>query len=325
MLDAAPGTKLRVNPNDVERRAALERRKLREIIEFCYTEYCYRAQILDYFGDRHHARKCGTCGNCSPNSAARTPLTAAEVLGDAPASGRNRKANKDRPASSALVLPRGLTADESLRVRKILACAARMKGRFGKNVLASTLRGSAAKNVMQAHLNELSTYGLLKDMKQDDILLFIDALCAGGCLRVTPGEYPTVLITELDDRVMREQERIELAIPEGGHAIQNDEENASPQTAFQTLALHRQGLSVTEIARQRGLVTNTIEDHLVECLRAGLEVDVSKLVSTEDRRQIQAVIDQQGMERLKPIRDLLPENITYTMIRFVVADLKKES
>jgi len=174
--------------------------------------------------------------------------------------------------------------------------------------------------VMQAHLNELSTYGLLKDMKQDDILLYIDALCAAGCLRVTPGEYPTILITELGDRVMREQERIELAIPESGHAIENDDENAPPTTALQTLALHRQGLSVAEITRQRGLAPDTIESHLVECLRAGLPVDVSKLVSTEDRKQILEVIDQQGMERLKPIRDLLPDNITYNMIRFVVAE-----
>ncbi|MDQ6651690.1 MAG: RecQ family ATP-dependent DNA helicase, partial [Acidobacteriota bacterium] len=65
MLDSIPVTKLRVNQADVERRAALERRKLREIIEFCYTEYCYRAHILDYFGDRHHSRQCGKCGNCS--------------------------------------------------------------------------------------------------------------------------------------------------------------------------------------------------------------------------------------------------------------------
>ena len=43
---------------------------------------------------------------------------------------------------------RALTADENLRVRKILACASRMKGRFGKTVLAGTLRGSAAKNVI---------------------------------------------------------------------------------------------------------------------------------------------------------------------------------
>jgi ATP-dependent DNA helicase RecQ len=87
-----------------------------------------------------------------------------------------------------------------------------MKGRFGKAVLAGTLRGSAAKNVMQAHLNELSTYGLLNDMRQDDILQYIDALCVAGCLRVSRGEYPTVSITEPGERVMREQERVQLVL-----------------------------------------------------------------------------------------------------------------
>jgi ATP-dependent DNA helicase RecQ len=210
LLDNVRPAKLRVTPDDVERRAGLERRKLREMIEFCYTEFCYRAAILDYFGDRHHARNCGSCGNCNPHSAAKTPLADDEVLHEARPAGRNRKAG----AVPATVLqPRTLNDDENLRVRKLLACASRMKGRFGKTVLAATLRGSAAKNVMQAHLNELSTYGLLNDMRQDDILLYIDALCAAGCLRVSPGEYPTISITELGERVMREQERIQLALP----------------------------------------------------------------------------------------------------------------
>src|SRR6266850_696137 len=322
MLDAAPGTKLRVNPADVERRAGLERRKLREMIEFCYTEYCYRATILDYFGDRHHARQCGTCGNCSPNSAARIPLSSSEVLLDTPASGRSRRAGKNRSAPP-YVLARALTEDESLRLRKILACAARMKGRFGKNVLASTLRGSAAKNVMHAHLNELSTYGLLKDMRQEDILLYIDALCAAGCLRVSPGEYPTVSITELGERVMREQERIQLPIPEGGQVIQTTDEVAPPATALQTLALHCDGLSVAEIAARRGLVPTTIEGHLVECLTAGLAVDISKIVSDQDRKQIETAIEQHGTETLKTLRESLPGDISYNMIRFVIAELSK--
>lgn len=316
MLDP-PGTKLRVNQSDVERRANLERRKLREIIEFCYTEQCYRAHILDYFGDRRHARRCGSCGNCSPASAARSPLIGAEILEDSPRAGRTR--NK-RAALDAPVSPRVLSEDETVRVRKILACAARMKGRFGKTVLASTLRGSAAKNVMQAHLNELSTYGLLKGMPHDDIMLFVEALCSAGCLQVSKGEYPTVSITELGNRVMREQERVELAIPEDGHTIRSDEEGAPPKTAFQTLALHRQGLSVVEIAAQRGLVPNTIESHLEECLRAGLQVDVSRLVPPEVRKQIETAIDEHGTERLKPIRESLPEHITYNEIRFVVAE-----
>jgi superfamily II DNA helicase RecQ len=111
------------------------------------------------------------------------------------------------------VLPRALTEDENLRVRKILACAARMRGRFGKQLLAATLRGSAAKNVMQAHLNQLSTYGLLKDMRQEDLLVYIESLLAARCLRINPGGYPTVSLTELGERVMKEQERVELALP----------------------------------------------------------------------------------------------------------------
>ncbi len=215
MLDTTPVTKLRVDSSDVARRAARERRKLREMIEFCYTEYCYRAHILNYFGDAHHSRKCGSCGNCNPNSPARIPLTREEMPAEAV---RSRKSGMSR-ANSSIEVPaevrlRPLTADESVCVRKILACAARMKGRFGKTILAGTLRGSAAKNVIEAKLNELSTYGLLKDLRQEVVLILIDALVVARCLRMSPGAYPTVSITELGERVMREQEKMELELPE---------------------------------------------------------------------------------------------------------------
>jgi ATP-dependent DNA helicase RecQ len=189
MLDSAPATKLRIDPTEVSRRGELERRKLRAIIEFCYTDRCYRAHILNYFGDRKSERLCGTCSNCQP-------------IGDAP-----------KPAAPGDPSSRALTDDELLRVRKILACAKRMNGRFGKKMLVSTLRRSSAKQVMTAKLNELSTYGILKDMAQDELEGYIDALVDARCLKVKPGAYPTISTTELGDRVMREQEVIELVIP----------------------------------------------------------------------------------------------------------------
>jgi ATP-dependent DNA helicase RecQ len=192
MLDEVPATQLRVDPHDVSRRGELERRKLREMIEFCYTDYCYRAHILRYFGDRQHQRQCGTCGNCKPNIHEDHVDVAPLTIGAS---------------------PRPLTADELLRVRKILACAKRMNGRFGKKLLVSTLRGSSAKQVLTAGLNELSTYGLLKDMAQDEVQFYIDALVAARCLRVSGGAYPTISTTDLGDRVMREQEQIKLALP----------------------------------------------------------------------------------------------------------------
>ena len=189
MLDSVP-TKLRVDPADVSRRGELERRKLRAMIDFCYTDYCYRAHILNYFGDRKSNRQCGTCGNCKPKSAA-TPVLSAPA----------------DPSS------RALTDDELLRVRKILACAKRMNGRFGKKMLISTLRGSAAKQLMTAHLNELSTYGLLRDMANDELEVYVSALIDARCLRVKGGAYPTIATTELGDRVMREQEQVMLTLP----------------------------------------------------------------------------------------------------------------
>src|ERR1044071_9420369 len=108
MRDELPGTPLRVDPRQVSGRAELERRKLRELIEFCYSEKCYRGHILDYFGDRHHSRECGTCGNCSP---------------------REERSINPPPQPDVKLELRKLRDEELLRVRKILACAKRMNGR----------------------------------------------------------------------------------------------------------------------------------------------------------------------------------------------------
>jgi ATP-dependent DNA helicase RecQ len=193
MLDQVPAAQLRVNPRDLSQRGELERRKLRAMIDFCYTDYCYRAHILNYFGDRNHERVCGTCGNCSPRAAAPTPVPEVD--------------------SSA----RPLADNELLRVRKILACAKRMNGRFGRKMLVLTLRGSASKQVVGAGLNQLSTYGLLKDMAEDELQQYIEALIGADCLQVRGGAYPTISTTELGDRVMREQQKLTISLRQDLH------------------------------------------------------------------------------------------------------------
>ncbi|HKG14223.1 MAG TPA: ATP-dependent DNA helicase RecQ, partial [Pyrinomonadaceae bacterium] len=233
MLDEQPATRLRIRPEDHARRAALEQRKLREMISFCYTEDCYRAFILDYFGDSSHTGRCGTCGNClvrerrGSDSAHLSPdknLPPIEpardidrfIMKHAPSgldleeelAGQSRMRRKRERAegppdfdsgegdsSIAVAEPRELSDEEKLTARKILACAARMGGRFGKGLLASTLRGSRSAKLSQMGLDQLSTYGILSGMTQDEILLYVDALVAAGCMQVTPGAYPTVALT----------------------------------------------------------------------------------------------------------------------------------
>jgi ATP-dependent DNA helicase RecQ len=304
LLDDPPVTQLRVNFPDVGRRGDLERRKLREMIEFCYTENCFRGYILDYFGDRKHERHCGTCGNCGHSSLTGTSQTSIQI-------------------DSA---PRDLSDDELLRVRKILACARRMKGQFGKQLLAATLRGSASRQVLRARLNELSTYGLLNDMQNDEIMLFIEALISARCLSISGGQYPTVSVTDFGNAVMLEKDKVLLSLPEGKSLSDESDLDLSrrpTQTMLASYGLYRKKLNVREIAKQRGLARNTVEEHLQKCLAAGLELDVCDFVSLHDKVIIDAALDQHGTGSLKALRDRLPQTITYAMIRFVIADRQR--
>ncbi len=363
MLDERPATSLRIRPHEVARRAALEQRKLREVISFCYTESCYRAFILDYFGDASHAANCGTCGNCvAPTSSRSAPMTEPTPLDDfvrghvptgldlereLDESSRLRRASDEAVAAADstaeargvhVTQARVLTDEEALLVRKILACAARMQGRFGKGMLASTLRGSRARTVLQAGLDQLSTYGILDDMTQDELMDYIDALVSAGCLHVTGGSYPTVSLTALGGDVMRERAAVELALPEtflsslattsfgpASAAAAKAPKAKAVSTVDETYRLYNEGLSIEEICQQRGLTAMTVEKHLAECIMQNRPFDLARHVSDEDRAQIERAIEQVGTDLLRPLRDVLPSRINYRMIRFVVADVQRKN
>lgn len=363
MLDERPAQTLRIRPQDLARRAALEQRKLREMISFCYTERCYRAFILDYFGDPHHADSCGMCGNCvaeirgtgerARRKSADVPLEPATSLDafvreHAPVAldleeelDENARVNRARERAEStgggeeneisITQARALTEEESLLVRKILACVARMQGRFGKGLLAATLRGSRARNVKDAGLDRLSTYGILNDMTQDELMLYIEALVAAGCLTTTGGAYPTISLSSLGADVMRERASVELAIQETAlSALSNSNVLARPHatrektsTVDETYSLYCEGLSIEEIASRRNLTEITIEKHLADCIIEGRDFDISRHVTDEDRAAIEMAIERLGTQQLRPLRDVLPSHINYRMIRFVVAEVQR--
>ncbi|MDQ3547417.1 MAG: DNA helicase RecQ [Chloroflexota bacterium] len=96
-------------------------------------------------------------------------------------------------------------------------------------------------------------------------------------------------------------------------------------TARQTLDLFDQGLSIVDIARERGLSDITIEGHLEDAIRSGADVDLERLVSPTRRQEIEAAIAQIGAELLKPIRDVLGDDYTYAEIRFTRAAFEASS
>ncbi|MBB6218577.1 ATP-dependent DNA helicase RecQ [Anaerosolibacter carboniphilus] len=93
------------------------------------------------------------------------------------------------------------------------------------------------------------------------------------------------------------------------------------KTHLVTYELHRQGLSIEKMAEERGCTETTILSHLEKCFGEGLEVDLNEMIDPAMERQILEAIDKVGGQYLKPIKEELPEEISYFDIRKVL--LKK--
>ena len=65
-------------------------------------------------------------------------------------------------------------------------------GAVGRSRLTAILRGSTAKALKGAGHDQLTSYGELVHMTQDDVMAAIDDLIAAGTLRKTGGPYPLV-------------------------------------------------------------------------------------------------------------------------------------
>ena len=88
--------------------------------------------------------------------------------------------------------------------------------------------------------------------------------------------------------------------------------------------LFKDGKSIDEIVNIRKLTRTTIENHLIKCLNEGLEVDLSKEIHSEFKDVILDAISKNGTERLRPLKDLLPDEITYFDIHYYIWYFEKK-
>ncbi len=102
----------------------------------------------------------------------------------------------------------------------------------------------------------------------------------------------------------------------------------SPETVNDTkmvsYELAKSGLTIDEISKRRGLTHSTVEGHLLSCFQNGMPVNSKLFVTDEMEHQILNAIGRCGCERLKPIKEALPDDISYAAIRFVVYKSKRD-
>lgn len=134
--------------------------RLDQMVAYCKTTRCLRGFLLEYFG-QHQAGGCGNCSNCK---------------GDF------------------------VQTDITTEAQKILSGVARIEKRWpgglGVVALVQMLRGSKDKNTLNRGLDELPTYGIMRDTPPARMRLYLDALEEQGYILNTKGEYPVVRLSQ---------------------------------------------------------------------------------------------------------------------------------
>ncbi len=180
----------------LEEKERRDRDKLKSMVELCYARTCRQQWILGYFGEED-AEVCGNCDICRSGE------------------------SQDRRAPSA---------EEELVVRKALSGVARMsrktangwEGKFGRGKIVQMLCGSRSQEILAGGLDQLSTYGILKEQGTGYLNALMRSMADAGLVRTDAGEYPLLTLTELGEKVMRGVAKFRLAWPAAASAGQVD-------------------------------------------------------------------------------------------------------
>ena len=179
------GSELQLDVDRLREKERRDRAKLKLMIDFAYARTCRQQAILRYFGEADPAR-CGNCDICL------------ETAGPS----------------------RAPDAGEALIVRKALSGVARMstrggeewEPRFGRGRIVQTLVGSRSREIIQARLDQLSTYGLLKSEGVAYLNQLMRELQDAGMLVSSGGQYPMVTLTKRGEEVMKGRDGLRTAL-----------------------------------------------------------------------------------------------------------------
>jgi ATP-dependent DNA helicase RecQ len=111
-----------------QQKAKADADHLRAMINYAETDHCRRRELLQYFGETYKNDNCGSCDNCLGTGAKKEDLT--------------------------------------IEAQKFLSCVKRTGEVFGMQYVIDVLRGSKAGKIEKFRHQELSTYGIGKDLSK---------------------------------------------------------------------------------------------------------------------------------------------------------------
>ena len=153
----------------------IAREQLRQMVHYAETRECRRATLLRYFGEEYDQPSCNGCDNC---------LTPRE------------------------------TFDGTIPAQKFLSCVQRICAKsgfgFGLNHVVEVLTGADTQAIRQRRHNQLSTYGIGRELKRNAWQAIGRELLRLGLIECAPGKFATLKLTRNGLDTLRERTPITL-------------------------------------------------------------------------------------------------------------------
>ena len=184
-----------------EERKTGEYKKLQNMIDYCHSSRCLQQYILNYFGEKDAADHCGNCANCGQEF---------EIT------------------------------DVTVEAQKIFSCVLRMNEQYGMTLVASVLKGSKNKRILELGFDKLSTYGIMSDMTLQAIVDLMHMLEAEAYMINSGGPYPVMRLTPKSWPVLKSQSKVLIRMPKTSEPV-------LPETdIFDHLRARRNAIAVRE-------------------------------------------------------------------------------
>lgn len=360
---------------DNPQRKSNEYKKLKQMMDLVHCNSCIRGYILNYFGEEAK-ENCNNCSSCNLE---------------------------------------GELVDKTIDAQKVLSCVYRMSRPYGINMIIDVLRGSENKKLKDLKLNELSTYGIMKDYSKENLKNFINTLMAHSYLDSCEGEYPVVKLNQKSVNVLKSLEKVvfkeaikvdkifinnnlfeslktlrkAISEEEGvppyvifGDSALKEMSTRYPQTLEQfldisgvgevkaqrygklfveeivkyveannitmewannkkersvdkptvksskvksfevTIEMIKNNVNLLQICKERQVALTTVLSHIMDYKNEGnvidFKIDYTDIINDEIEETVLKTVNEIGYEKLKPIKDALPNEITYDQIRAVL-------
>ena len=158
-----------------ESEARIAREQLRQMVHYAETRECRRTTLLRYFAEERPNESCNGCDNC---------LNPPE------------------------------TFDGTVAAQKFLSCVLRVQQKsgfaFGLNHIVEVLTGADTGPIRERGHNELSTYGIGREIKRDAWQAIGRELLRLGLVEVAPGKFATLQVTDAGRDALRARTPITL-------------------------------------------------------------------------------------------------------------------